>query len=447
MIKVSVILPSLNVAAYIEKCLDSVKNQTLQEIEIICVDAGSTDGTLDVLKEFQKKDSRIKVIMSDKKSYGYQINLGLKSAMGEYVGIVETDDFVDPEFYEKLYTQSIYKKVDFIKMGFKESFEYKGKMHYYNRISNATINCAGDVIDLTANRGVMLYELNHIWSGIYRREFLKKNKICLNETSGASYQDISFFILVGLLANTCIYVNECLYNYRIDNPASSVKENKKWKCVMDEYEFVDSFLTNNYLDTILNKTIVSEMKIITYLWNCLRLSDESKKLFFECIQMQMLEIYNNKKIWMHLTADTREKYELLISYEKLIEHENKTKKLCETYRSFIKEVKDGKRYVVMCAGKHFKELCFIQEVLDVKFIEAVCDNSISLKGKEIKGYIIADVQEIEKKIKSLDWIIANQKYSHEITSQLQMLGIDESRIIVFNQILGHDRLLSIIYDV
>ena len=100
--KVSVIMPSLNVVQYIQECMESVVRQTLSDIEIICVDAGSTDGTLEILQEFAKKDQRMSIIVSDKKSYGYQMNLGLKAAKGEYIGIVETDDFIEPNMYEDL---------------------------------------------------------------------------------------------------------------------------------------------------------------------------------------------------------------------------------------------------------------------------------------------------------------------------------------------------------
>ena len=97
MSEISVIMPSLNVRPYIEKCLGSVVSQSFKDLEIICVDAGSTDGTLEIINEFARKDSRIKVINSDIKSYGYQMNLGIRYAKGEYIGIVETDDFIDRE--------------------------------------------------------------------------------------------------------------------------------------------------------------------------------------------------------------------------------------------------------------------------------------------------------------------------------------------------------------
>lgn len=103
MCKVSVIMPCLNVAEYMEKCLNSVVCQTLKDIEILVIDAGSTDGTAEIIRSYMEKDPRIRFIHSDRKSYGYQVNLGLSAAQGEYVGIVETDDWIEPDAYEILY--------------------------------------------------------------------------------------------------------------------------------------------------------------------------------------------------------------------------------------------------------------------------------------------------------------------------------------------------------
>ena len=102
MAKVSVIIPVLNGAEYIRECMDSIVGQTLSDIEIIPVDAGSTDGTLEILKEYAKKDTRIKLLTADKKSMGYQYNIGIAAAEGEYVGFCESDDYISETMYEKL---------------------------------------------------------------------------------------------------------------------------------------------------------------------------------------------------------------------------------------------------------------------------------------------------------------------------------------------------------
>lgn len=113
--KVSVIMPSLNVADYIRECIESALNQTLADIELLCVDAGSTDGTWEILNEYAKKDSRVTVIQSERKSYGYQVNLGIQRAKGAYVAILETDDYIEPNMYQYLYDIALRTEAEIIK--------------------------------------------------------------------------------------------------------------------------------------------------------------------------------------------------------------------------------------------------------------------------------------------------------------------------------------------
>ena len=121
---VSVIMPSLNVVKYIDECIQSVLNQSLKEIEIICVDAGSTDGTYERLKEYETNDSRVRVILSDKRSYGYQVNLGIKESNAKYIGIVETDDYVDENMFDILYNRAEDNNLDFVKADFTFLYDF-----------------------------------------------------------------------------------------------------------------------------------------------------------------------------------------------------------------------------------------------------------------------------------------------------------------------------------
>ena len=126
--KISVIMPSLNVGDYMEQCLSSVLSQSLKDIEVICVDAGSTDQTLDIIKKHQVSDKRIKIIHSDKKSYGHQVNLGLKEANGIYISIVETDDYIDENMLEDLYESSQDNTIDIVKANFYYVNDYGDKI-------------------------------------------------------------------------------------------------------------------------------------------------------------------------------------------------------------------------------------------------------------------------------------------------------------------------------
>lgn len=103
MTKISIIVPMFNAQNYIEKCLNSLRNQTLQDIEIICVNDGSTDDTMLIVSEIANKDSRIKVIEQTNQKQGAARNTGMKAASGEYIGFVDSDDWVDLDYFEKLY--------------------------------------------------------------------------------------------------------------------------------------------------------------------------------------------------------------------------------------------------------------------------------------------------------------------------------------------------------
>ena len=103
MSKVSVIIPVYNVEKYLPECLDSVIKQTLKDMEIICVDDGSTDSSGKIIDEYAAKDNRIVVIHKQNGGYGQSCNKGLDIAKGEYVAILEPDDFVDEHMYEDLY--------------------------------------------------------------------------------------------------------------------------------------------------------------------------------------------------------------------------------------------------------------------------------------------------------------------------------------------------------
>ncbi len=121
--KVSVLVPTLNSSEFIEECLGSVIGQTLQELEILCIDAGSTDGTIEKIKEYEVIDSRVRLILSDQKSYGYQLNLGISQAEGEYIGIVESDDSIEKDMFFCLYKIACKYKADYVKADYYETFK------------------------------------------------------------------------------------------------------------------------------------------------------------------------------------------------------------------------------------------------------------------------------------------------------------------------------------
>lgn len=218
--KISVIMPSFNEINYIEECLKSVVNQTLENIEIICVDGESSDGTLDIIERYASNDTRIQVYTSNKKSYGHQVNLGLSKAKGEYIGIIETDDFIEKDMFEELYNLSENGTVDIIKSTF---YHYndsdKENPRIYVNDAKKNINNTGK---FTLKEQPLIVEGHpSVWAGIYRKEFLNENNIKMVEEKGGGWVDNPFFYETAITAKSIKYIHKPFYYYRESNPDSS----------------------------------------------------------------------------------------------------------------------------------------------------------------------------------------------------------------------------------
>ena len=244
MIKVTIIMPSLNVVNYIDECIQSVINQTLKEVQIICVDAGSTDGTYERLMNYSRRDSRIRVITSNIKSYGKQINMGIEQAKGKYIGIVETDDFIASNMFEELYELAEKNKLDFIKGDYEDVYSNADGTYTMNPVRMFS----GQLTDYYNNilspiNMPVLHELGlNIWRGIYKRDFLIKNNIFLNETKGAAFQDTAFYHQVILKSHRAMFVEKPYYKYRKDRIESSFRNPNTLVYTYNEYKY----LTDNY---------------------------------------------------------------------------------------------------------------------------------------------------------------------------------------------------------
>lgn len=302
MIKVSIIIPSLNSASFIKECVQSVVSQSLKEIEIICVDAHSTDGTLEILREFERQDERVKLILSEKKSYGYQMNLGLKAAKGEFIGIVESDDLADIAMFERLYSVAKQQDCDVLKSDILMFSTINGKRCFHNKHIATQEKYYYKKFDFLGtqqpefDKATLLKNSWHMnQSSLFKREFLQNFQIKFNETLGASYQDTGFGVLTLLLAGSVYFLDEAYYLYREDNENSSCNSEGKVFCVCDEYEFMREFLQNLDLFELHYKAWLRH-KFSTYKWNLGRLGDEFKKEFvmrfkaeFDGIDTQLLK--------------------------------------------------------------------------------------------------------------------------------------------------------------
>ncbi len=279
-VKVSVLVPIYNVEVFLPECLDSLVNQTLKDIEIICINDGSKDSSLDIIKRYASKDKRIKIIDKENSGYGDSMNQGLKKATGEYIGIVESDDFIELDGFEKLYSIATKYNVEVVKSNF---YEYFTEKHKDDGKSNMFLPTEiNKVIDPRKNRHVF-YEQPSIWSAIYKNEFLKKNDIDFLPSPGASYQDAGFNFKVWATARRAYFVDDAFLHYRQDNPNSSVKSDGKIYAVKDEYDEVEKYLKEKGLMEEYGHTLTA-MRFSAYIWNMKRLTSKAARQFGKTVK-------------------------------------------------------------------------------------------------------------------------------------------------------------------
>ena len=223
---VSILVPICNVERFLDKCLQSLINQSLDNIEIICIDDGSKDNSSSIIKKYADQDRRIVVIEKVNTGYGDSMNKGLKVAKGEYIGIVESDDFAEAEMFEELYDLAKKNNADLVKSNFNLYWEKPEKKVFMNNLNITEI-----VYDSESGKERIFWGLPAIWSAIYKKEWLEGNNINFLPTPGASYQDTSFNFKVACSAKNIVLTNKAYLNYRQDNVNSSVHATLKLKDV------------------------------------------------------------------------------------------------------------------------------------------------------------------------------------------------------------------------
>lgn len=216
--KVSIVVPIYNVERYLKTCVDSILGQTLRDIEIILVDDGSPDGCGKIIDEYARKDSRVIAVHQENSGYSKAVNRGIDMARGEYIGIIESDDFIDDDMYESLYNNAKRYKTDVTKGLFYifRSVPKAGERQntIYKNPNGVDLRLAPDGVFKPEDWPRIIGFHASIWSAIYKADFVKKIKI--PETAGASYQDFPFMAEVFCRAKRVSVVKRPFVHWRND---------------------------------------------------------------------------------------------------------------------------------------------------------------------------------------------------------------------------------------
>lgn len=225
-IDVSVIVPCYNVERYLDEALSSIERNDRCGLEILVVNDGSTDGSLEIMRAHEARDSRVRVIDKANQGYGATVNRGIDEARGAYVAILEPDDWVEPHMYDDLYEyaasfEAAYGLPDIVKSAYWRIYlpetpdEQKLRCSYYKRIDPPQQPFT------LAEEPRLVWHHPSIWSALYRKGFLSDKNIRFKELPGAGWVDNPFLFETMCQADTIVYTDNCYYCYREDLPGSS----------------------------------------------------------------------------------------------------------------------------------------------------------------------------------------------------------------------------------
>lgn len=430
--KVSIIIPVLNVRPYIEECLDSVVNQTLSDIEIFCIDAGSTDGTLEIEREYADRDSRITILEDDAHSTGYAKNLGIYRAGSPYVAIVESDDYIASDMMEKLYHTAVRYDLDMVKANYRSFLgEGNGRL-FVNKSISLNSEDYEKVIDPQMDNRFFGWDM-YTWTGLYKKRFLEQYHILHNESKGAAFQDVGFWFQTFCYARKVYLMKDYFYFYRRDNPNASVKNPNRTFIMCDEYRFVKEVVSKDRQTwERVQPAYYHEMfrsYFVTYERLVLHLKTEFANRFYReimegyengWIKRELFDEYELKYLDVILTS--REAFEMRLATQKM-EIEKKRKNL-------FQKVSNYPCCVIFSAGSHG---CNLQVMLKQEpqiNIAAFCDNDMLKYGKEINGVKVLSLEKTEELFPESVYLVANKKHSIEIQRQLKCAGVKQERIII-----------------
>lgn len=417
-----------NDSSHIENAIRSVMRQSFKDIEIVIVDGGSTDGTKEIINTLAAEDGRIRVVCTHP-GLGHQFNVGLKEATGEYIGICESDDELAPDMYEALYKKASESRADIVKGDSIRFFETdNGRVEFY---------CATGSLDLynkelcrEDNKSFLKLGVNAFWSAIYRRFFLLENKVLMNETPGAAYQDVSFAFLAGAMAQKIILEKKGVYYYRMDNPNSSVnmlagieKVDHEYKLLRDRLK--DLNLWNEYRELFLDWVLGG------HVWVYSMMDAVPDDAAVDEGYYYLKDIIDEGFIGLHLNLENKRLYECVYSsiddYRKAItdkiEQHTRIKEKLESIES------DSKVAIFGC-GNLGKIILLWAKKRGIKEI-SLFDNSTKLQGYKIDGIGIKCPEKeclIREKYDRI--IIANVDHAEEIKKQLLSYGIEENVMVI-----------------
>ena len=349
MVKVSVVIPVYNVEPYLRDCMDSIVNQTLKDIEIICINDGSPDNSLDILMEYASNDDRVRVLSQENGGHAIATNIGIDLAKGDYLFLMDSDDVLDLKALELTYDAAIKKDVDFVLF---KSINYDDENDRYYETEVYSMDKVAEVVgdnvfDYNDVKELMFEMIVTPWSKLFKREFIIDNNIRFPE--GLIFEDNVFFYEALLTAKRIYFLKEFLFIRRWYPKSSTMNGDLRFLNSIDVANltfdvFKEKGEFDNYKSNLYNK------KVEVFFFRFNHIKNEFKEIFFQEMKKDLIKLldeetyddfinsitYRNKKIFEHIIISEN-------AIEFLIIRALYDKKM-KTYREFL--FKDSIRNVI-----------------------------------------------------------------------------------------------------
>ena len=270
--KVSIIVPIYNMGKYLARCLDSLVGQNLNDIEIITINDGSTDNSLEILQNYKYMDTRIKVINQENLGVSEARNAGIEIANGEYIAFVDPDDWVDSDMYATMYEKAIEYQCDIVICSYVREFKGHSKLkefdlpkeyHFKNEeVKNFLLRRLIGPVNEEISNPELLDAWGPVWSKLYKKDLIINNGIKFTDLKEIGTNEDSLFnIEASYYAHSCCFINKPLYHYWKENVTSITSYykpmlSKQWLTL---FNTISSIITKAELDneymTALNNRI------------------------------------------------------------------------------------------------------------------------------------------------------------------------------------------------
>lgn len=420
--KISVLLPSLNAVKFICECVESILAQTLRDIEILCVDAGSTDGTLEILRRFEAMDSRVRVLLSEKKSYGYQVNMGIDAAAGKYIGIVEADDLILPEMYEELYQIAEEQEAELVKSDFYRFRDTPQERFFIVDHLTQEKSLYRHIIDISKEKACFRFPVN-TWNGIYRKDFLDRYHIRHNETPGASFQDNGFWFQTFMHAERAYFIDKPYYMNRRDNDCSSVFDKRKVFCIAEEYRFIESLLRKDVHLFDAFQYEFTRACFVNYCWALRRVPYDSKRDFLSRFREDFMRFVQSKMLDTTMFSDEQ----LSFIFNVLYDHDAYFERNIRPNEGFYREIERADNIFIYGAGKIGRAFMdTLSSFVPPTKIRGFAVTSVEGNDESYHGMPVFAVDSLSDHRNHCLMIVAvGQRYHDEIVGHLRRLGFQK----------------------